>query len=97
MSENNTTSLHSVQACMHAIQNFYNTLASEQARIQDAGNLLLLEMERDDASYETLYHIQDVINPDINRALRQAEELIQYLAAYAQMLIDNYNNSHGGE
>lgn len=97
MSDNNPTSLHSVQSCLHAIQRFYDTLQAEKASIIESGNLLLLEMQRDDAAYETLYHLKDVIIPDMNRALKQAEELIEYLASYAQMLIDNYNDSHGGE
>lgn len=94
---NNTTSLHSVQACLHAIQRFYNDLKTQKTSIIDAGNLLLLEMERDDAAYETLYHLNDVIIPDMNRALEKAEELILYLSGYAQMLIDTYNHNNGGE
>ena len=70
---------------------------SNLSSIIDAGNLLLLEMERDDAAYETLYHLNDVIIPDMNRALEKAEELILYLSGYAQMLIDTYNHNNGGE
>ena len=90
MSQNNTTSLRSVQDCLHALQNFVHALEDEKSILINASKQLLVVMQEDDAAMDTLYHLEGTILPNIDRALKNAEELARYLSRYAEMLIEVY-------
>lgn len=88
------TSLQSVQTSLHALQTFYHSLEDEKNCIIQAGQQLAVALQEDDAAWEALYRINDIILPDIDRSIAKAEELITALAAYAEHLIDTYNPTH---
>ena len=96
MSEFNqgTTSLSSVQASLHALQAFIHSLQDEKACIIESGKQLAIALKEDDASWETLKRLNDIILPDIDRAINNGEQLAAHLYGYANMLIETYEQAH---
>lgn len=95
MSENGfgKSSLHSVQTCLHALQTFYHSLEDEKNCIIQSGQQLAVALQDDDAAWETLYRLNDIILPDIDKSIEKAEELIKALSIYANMLIETYSKA----
>ena len=89
-----TTSLSSVQTSLHALQTFTHSLEDEKNCIIDAGRQLAVALKEDDAAWETLERLNDIILPDIDRAIESAGELASHLFEYANMLIDTYEKTH---
>ena len=89
-----TTSLASVQTTLHALQAFIHSLEDEKNCIIDAGRQLSVSLQQDDAAWETLERLNDIILPDIDRAIERAGELASYLAVYVNRLIETYEHTH---
>ena len=85
------SNLQSVQTCIHALQKFYHSLEDEKNCIIQSGKQLAVVLQDDDAAWETLYRLNDIILPNIDRSIEKAEELIKLLSNYADMLINTYS------
>jgi len=70
-------------------------MEDEKSGIINAGTQLAVALQEDDAAWETLNRLNDIILPNMDRALGRAEILVGYLADYADMLIHTYESTHG--
>ncbi len=94
MSEpNTTTSLQSVEASLAALKTFLLAMKDEKTSIIDAGKQLAVALQEDDAAWETLNRLNDIILPNLDRAIGHAGTLVDYLSDYATRIIETYEKS----
>lgn len=95
MSEVNIpTSLQSVQLCLNALKTFVLAMEDEKTAIINAGRQLAVALQEDDAAWETLDRLNDIILPDLDRAIGRADILVDHLSEYVDRIIDTYEKRH---
>ena len=97
MSESNTpTSLNSVESCLKALKTFVLAMEDEKTGIIDAGKQLAVALQEDDAAWETLDRLNDIILPDLDKAIEYAGILVNELSDYSDRIIDTYEKRQRG-